>query len=166
MRAYFFGNMYLSSIQQGIQAHHASTEMYNKYFPRPTQVGECCFDATEQSIMLADWGHDHKTDVLLNGGDSQDLLELESFLEGDLDSDSVRLNNHDDAASSFGIVLPPKIYDGIKLMNKVKRLPRDSYDRQNWERNKALMFELGHEEVYNDWEIELMQRINRCKLAI
>ena len=31
MRAYFFGNMYLSSIQQGIQAAHCLGEMFLKY---------------------------------------------------------------------------------------------------------------------------------------
>ena len=31
MRAYFWGNMYLSSIQQGIQAAHVVTEMFAKY---------------------------------------------------------------------------------------------------------------------------------------
>ena len=164
--------MYLSSIQQGIQAGHVIGDMAVKYD-----------EPTDHKSMFLEWAEDHKTMILLNGGFSQDLIEFESFLEGDLDSDSVRLNDHydgyspypfalfreegiDDAASSFGMVLPPKIYDGIKLMNKVKRLPRDSYDRQNWERNKALQFELGVEETYNDWEIELMQRINRCKLAI
>jgi len=176
MRFYAFGNMYLSSIQQGIQAGHVIGDMAVKYNGRAGwQDG--------QDEMYYDWAAEHKTMILLNGGFSQDLLEFNSFLEGDLDSDSERLNEHydgyspypfalfseegiDDAASSFGLVLPPEIYEGIKLMNKVKRMPRDSYDRQNWERNKILKFESGSERFYNDWEIELMQRINRCKLAI
>jgi hypothetical protein len=31
MRLYTFGNYYLSSIQQGIQAGHAAVELFNKY---------------------------------------------------------------------------------------------------------------------------------------
>ena len=51
MRAYYFGNMYLSSIQQGIQAAHATHELFNKYMPQPSTEGECCFDANTQSVQ-------------------------------------------------------------------------------------------------------------------
>ena len=179
-RAYFFGNMYLSGIQQGIQALHVVGNMAVKYHP---EVGMA------QSEMFYDWAADHKTVTLLNGGDCDSLEEIYSFIEGDLDSDSVRLNDHyngyspypfeifreegiADAASSVGIVLPPKIYEGAKKI-RGKFTQEEAY---LWKKEKTMAIPLFNEfnrptgeteeHTYNDWEIELMKRMNRCKLAI
>jgi len=115
MRAYFFGNLYLSSIQQGIQAQHCTVNIFKKYFPRPTAVGECCFDASEQSVQLMDWAHDHETDILLNGGYSSTLREISGML---LDTENPYPWNLfseaddalDGALTCVGIILPEKIY--------------------------------------------------------
>ena len=103
MRAYYFGNMYLSSIQQGIQAAHATHELFNKY------------GASEKAETLFNWSQNHKTMILLNGGYSENLRALIAlfdtqenpypwahFNEGE---DSL-----DGALTSVGIVLPEKIY--------------------------------------------------------
>jgi len=100
MRAYFFGNMYLSPIQQGIQAAHVTHELFLKY---------------GIDSQLFDWAHDHKTMILLNGGYSVNLRDLMTlfdthknpypwahFNEGD---DSL-----DGALTSVGIILPERIY--------------------------------------------------------
>lgn len=65
-RCYTFGNMYLSSIQQGIQAAHAITEMfaYDEHFGDPAKA------------VLMEWAREHKTMVCLNAGGSQKLEEI------------------------------------------------------------------------------------------
>ena len=63
MRAYFWGNYYLSSIQQGIQALHTTAEMFVKY--RTTDPS--------RSQMVHDWAEYHKTVVVLNAGDHDAL---------------------------------------------------------------------------------------------
>jgi len=72
MRAYYWGNMYLSSIQQGIQALHCTSEMFLKYLPH-----------TERAGPLYDWAKNHKTSILLNGGDQAALLDIWVHLNQD-----------------------------------------------------------------------------------
>ena len=64
MRAYFWGNFYLSSIQQGIQALHTLGNMFVKY------------DGGALEPMVYEWADNHKTVVVMNGGDSNDLHEI------------------------------------------------------------------------------------------
>ena len=67
-RAYYFGNMYLSSIQQGIQGLHCTSEMYLKYMGSTLSV--------EPRQSLVEWGRTYKTVVLLNGGDCSALITI------------------------------------------------------------------------------------------
>ena len=75
MRAYFFGNMYLSSIQQGIQAGHVIAEFFVDY---PETLTEKMSDAGK---LLWTWAQDHKTVILLNGGYSENLHRLCEFFD-------------------------------------------------------------------------------------
>ena len=79
MRIYCFGNFYLSSIQQGIQALHVLGEMVAKYgIKRVAQdagYNESVFSgSTPQSTMLATFLAEHKTAILLNGGAQKELM--------------------------------------------------------------------------------------------
>lgn len=183
MRAYFFGNMYLSSIQQGIQAGHVIAEMFVKYRPLVSEDYEIVNNPYDR--MLNDWAANHKVMILLNGGYGENLRELNAFFEGTLDEPGVtRLSevydNYspypfaffeesdealDGAMTSFGVILPPKIYEGARLMQKTMRLPRDMDVRQLFENEGILVFSDGEEVPYNKWEIELMQRLNTFRLA-
>ena len=69
-RAYFFGNMYLSSIQQGIQALHVTSEMYTKYTT----------SAIHKRILYR-WGINDKTVILLNGGYSETIQTVYDALK-------------------------------------------------------------------------------------
>jgi hypothetical protein len=180
--------MYLSSIQQGIQAGHVISEMFNKYGPDlPAMALDVSFTVTEQFTRLNEWSRNHKTMILLNGGYGENLHELEGFFEGTLDQPGVTgLGEYDGynpypfaafcesdealdgAFTSFGCILPPKIYDGARLMQKVKRLPREIDARILFEHERILMFDApdGRYEVqYTQWEIELMERLMSFRLA-
>lgn len=107
MRAYFFGNLYLSSIQQGLQSAHVLAEMYTKY------VGP---DPYSQYFVLDEWAREHKTIIILNAGYSEEIRFLSerfatqekypwaSFNEG---QDAL-----DGALTCIGIVLPEHVYEG------------------------------------------------------
>ena len=103
MRAYFFLNMYLSSIQQGNQAAHATHEMFNKYA------------ATFLADTLFSWSQNYKTMILLNGGYSENLRELIALFDSQENPYPwAHFNEGEDsldgALTSVGIVLPEKIY--------------------------------------------------------
>lgn len=100
MRAYFFGNMYLSSIQQGIQAAHVVHELFISY---------------PQNEMLWEWANTHKTMVLLNGGFSSNLRTILSTLRQQrTEYPYAAFQEEDDALDGaltcVGVILPEKFY--------------------------------------------------------
>jgi hypothetical protein len=107
MRAYFFTNYYMSPIQKGIQALHCVADMF---VYQPCQ-------------MLEDWAGQHKTVVLLNGGNSADLIEINQQLKDAevtypfsmFSEDEQSLNG---AVTCVGIILPEKVYTIAGLMRK------------------------------------------------
>lgn len=72
-RLYSFGNYYISSIGQGIQALHATVEMFMK-----AKNGEFTNFTKD---MLYEWAESHKTAILLNGGNSAELKKLVNILK-------------------------------------------------------------------------------------
>ena len=107
MRLYTFCNYYLSSIQQGIQSAHVLGEMFVSIDPS--------YEA--EMTMLFDWAKNHKTMVVLNGGNSDELINLSDELRtlaealnlphADFYEDAQSLNS---AMTCVGIVVPEKVY--------------------------------------------------------
>lgn len=111
MRAYFFGNFYLSQIQQGIQAAHALARLVDKYR----------FD--EKANMIFDWIANHETMILLNGGDMQALEDLKVFFATDENPYpwAAFQESRDalaGATTSVSILLPEKIYEGAQTRRR------------------------------------------------
>ena len=112
MRLYTFANMYISSIQKGIQSAHLVGELFVKYYNTT--------DA-EQSRVLYDWAENHKTMIVLDGGYSSNLRNLEKMFYSDQNlfpfsafrEDQDALNG---ALTCVGIVLPEKIYGASSLV--------------------------------------------------
>jgi len=101
MRFYSAGNMYLSSIQQGIQAAHCVGEMAlrivgNKY--------------------VSEWLTEHKTLICVNGGNNAALFELHTLFTDARNPGYPVAHFREDEASlggmltSVGIIVPEKIY--------------------------------------------------------
>ena len=153
MRAYFFGNMYLSSIQQGIQAAHVTAEMFSKYSGR----------AGALSGQLFEWVEGHKTMILLNAGYGEELYRL-----GDLFSHqenpypwaafSESEEALDGAMTSIGIVLPERIYETMAVCRKEKINPE-------YIAVHPRAIELGLPTDLSVWEIELIEFVNQYGLA-
>lgn len=153
MRAYFFGNMYLSSIQQGIQALHVVSEMFVKYS-----------DPNKPNYHpVHEWATDHKTVVLLNAGYGSELYKLYGLFD---DSNNPYPWAHfhesedalDNAFTSIGIILPERIYETSKICRE-----------EGWSpfllREGILGESKGLPTDLSDWECELVLTINRYGLA-
>jgi hypothetical protein len=176
MRAYFFGNMYLSSIQQGIQALHCTSEMFVKYQLPPDD--SLMFDVSDH---LYDWAREHKTVVLLNAGYSSTIRDIQAFM---MDNDNhypwAVFHEGDDALDGaltcLGIVLPEKIYEAARLVRTFRagfdnvRTPRQMI----WEDGELIIhkeneYGLEVEEdttwTYNKWEAKLIDELNKYGLA-
>lgn len=107
MRLYSFVNaLYLREVQWGIQTHHASEEIYQKYINSNPSLAK----------MRIDWGKNHKTIIILNGGNCWELSLIVNKLKeytsnypwAYFKEDSDSLNN---ALTCVSIVVPENIYN-------------------------------------------------------
>jgi hypothetical protein len=128
MRAYYFGNMYLSSIQQGIQADHCSGEMVVKYAPHiDTETKDWVCPDTDKYQQMYSYLKDHKTDILLNAGYSATLHEIFAGLS-DAENPYPFAKFHeseealDGALTCVGVVIPEAIYETASDVRNVSRM--------------------------------------------
>lgn len=150
MRAYFFANMYLSSIQKGIQTAHVIANMFVKYGEQDTQ----------KSQILYDWAAVHKTIIILNAGYSEEIRNLLYFFSSEQNPFPYASFNEgqdalDGALTCAGIILPEEIYGASKELR---------------EGNGYLAGKGGQGMVYNgyelsQYELELALRIDKYGLA-
>lgn len=113
LRAYFFGNMYLSPIQQGIQAAHVVTKLFWGYGYEGSPD-----EKFSSGYTLYEWAGHGVTKILLNGGYQDNLRDIHSIFlalcpEVHLPFEQFReeqasLNG---ALTSVGVVVPEEVYD-------------------------------------------------------
>ena len=146
MRFYGFGNYYLSSLQQGLQSAHVIGELFTQYEQN-----------TEQFGIVHDWAKNHKTMVLLNGGNSAALQELFDFFQK-FQTQGMTLpfaKFHEDeqslggALTYVGIVVPEKYYNAAAQI------------RTNGSNGVAMLKEYD----FHEWELELVLTLNNYRLA-
>lgn len=112
MRCYHLSNMYLSSIQHGVQSAHAQMELFNKYKT-----------PTNKKNMLYDWSENHKTMIVLNGGYLSTMTEALEFIT-DINNPYpfAAFNESEEALggilTNIAIVLPEKIYKTSEFLRK------------------------------------------------
>ncbi len=156
MRLYFFGNMYLSSIQQGIQAAHVTHELFLKY----QHVG----NPSRAAIDLYCWAEHHKTMILLNGGYASSLQELIDIFNSPNNPFPWTYFNEEEASlngalTSVGIVLPEKIYEAAKALRE------ENIGAQQIPIQEAWSPEDGVTWTYTKWEYELCLELNKYGMA-
>lgn len=161
MRAYFFGNMYLSSIQQGIQSAHVVHELFTKY----DEPGGPNY------YSLREWAINHKTMILLNAGYSQELYDLIEFLD-DLKNPYAWASFHegddalDGALTCVGLVLDEKIYGASRMLRGPDG--REFAETVENEGYGIIVCDDGvstREYDYSKFEYQLAQRLNKYGLA-
>lgn len=76
LRLYSFVNYYLSDLQRGLQTAHLVSELFAYY-------GDDEYDGYSQDMydMLFLWANAHKTIIILNGGNSQNLQTIYDFID-------------------------------------------------------------------------------------
>jgi len=127
-RLYTFTNVYLSSIQKGIQSAHLVHELMNLAYQNRTTVSSDCDMTTQKvdlnlkALLTLEWAEIDKTMIVCNGGNSAMLQELICFLEDCnvqypwtyFKEDEDSLNS---ALTVVGIVLPEDIFDAKFIPN-------------------------------------------------
>lgn len=130
MRFYSVGNMYLSSIQQGIQAAHCVAEMLGQPQIPP------------QRREITEWARDYKTLICLNGGNNKSLSDFYDLVRYQDQFPVARFHEDQDSMAgmltSVGIIVPEKIYnadlddpylvdrlgsDGFEIARALKSMP-------------------------------------------
>lgn len=121
MRAYYFCNYYLSSIQQGIQSLHVTAEMFLKYS-----------EASNYGRMLYDWATEHKTVVVKNGGDHTQISEIADLCASDDNpypwAQFVE-EGIGDQLTCVGVILPSIVYDAADELRKMPFSRREQFLR-------------------------------------
>lgn len=166
MRAYFFGNMYLSSIQQGIQAAHVTAELFIE--PQTDKAKE----------WLNEWAINHKTMILLNAGYASEIQSLIQFFDTEENDFPWAYFNEEEAAlngafTSVGIVLPKYIYDRNNhfveeaATGKIVDGVTVSHVVQHSDLYRLVHIDSvsGEETLLSKWETALVDRIGRYGLA-
>lgn len=168
LRCYTFTNFMLSSIQQGIQSGHAMVELFNKYhLDNGLQV---------QQDMLRDWAQNHKTLVCLNGGNADDVRDIKGFFDighqrgqnaypyAAFFEDEASL---DGALTSVAVILPARIFDAAAALRSKDPSINAAYDYilnvlrvTFYNRNGSARIE-----EFNQWESQLLDRLNKASLA-
>lgn len=146
-RFYGFGNYYLSSLQQGLQAGHAITELFVNHKVTSSKYKQ-----------VQEWGANHKTMVLLKGGNSADLANLYEFFQ-DLEKQGMPYpftKFHEDevslggALTYVGAVFPNEIYDTAAAV-RMREISEEELLESDTTKNK--------------WKSMLILRLNYYGLA-
>lgn len=109
MRLYTINNMYLSSIQNGIQAAHVVHELFNKY--DLSKMDGIDHKSMLQREKLVDWSENHKTMIVLNGGMTEQMEPMLPIIEASgLPWASFYEPGIGNALTCIGIVVPERLY--------------------------------------------------------
>jgi len=165
MRAYHFGNFYMSSIQQGIQAEHAAVRM---------AVRLRC-DKGKKADIFWDWAAFNETVILLKGGMDCDLKDIGNFLsysDNPYPFGTFRESKEamDSMLTNVMVILPPKIYDvaaqvrrrNITFSGDFPVISNFDLDDETLAICTSMIDSHGK---YSEFERELINRLNRYQLA-
>lgn len=138
-RGYFFGNMYMNSISQGIQAAHVVSTMALAI------ETECFIDAPEAKAAFYEWAKS-PTKILLNGGDSDRMYQYKDLLTKfgkalHLPYAWFREPGMENCMSSIGIVVPDYIYK-IKHVDTIRMLELNPDDYADLDLTDILAYDM------------------------
>lgn len=185
LRAYHFGNFYLSSIQQGIQAHHAGIALALKYRMGDDSAAQMVWEWAPSPIVYC-----------LNGGNNKTMQEIRQLFSSannpypwsDFFEDYDSLHN---ILTNVAIIVPEKIWGALDKWRGVFKhfqTPYGNYplnfeefvgcirEEQYWAENSEQKLGLGsiarefvdHEKEvgkYTLWESQLVDFIRGFRLA-
>ena len=106
LRFYTFVNYYLSSIQQGVQTGHAAVDIVRCYTHKE-------YSDNLRRSFVEDWADNHKTFIILNGGNFQSLQNTLEIVKA---SDYPYISFSEDEQSlngmltTVGVILPDEVF--------------------------------------------------------
>jgi hypothetical protein len=112
--------MYLSSIQNGIQAAHVVHELFRKYQKQ---------DALQYA--LHDWADNFKTMIVLNGGMTEHLVSfLELVKKSGLPFDTFNEPGIGNALTSIGVIVPERLYGHDEIIGIIEDTELSNEEKQ------------------------------------
>jgi len=106
MKAFFFTNMYLSTIQHSVQSMHCLRTIFKKY-----DYGNSDLDK-EYSKMIHDWDNNYETVIIKNGGPHETMLKIRDLCgQMNLPWGEFREPSLDNALTCIGVIVPERFYD-------------------------------------------------------
>lgn len=179
MRCYHFGNYYMSSIQQGIQAAHCQMELFVKYQDSGVNFVDDYLPSIneieyQQKVDdLYDWAENHKTMVCLNGGALQDLKNIEELMK-DVGNKYPWSTFYEDEYSlgailtNIAIVLPEEIYDTAAKIRSREYFLTNNVVTENPIHigiSTDVLIEPKFIMTLTDFDVKLIELLNSCQLA-
>lgn len=161
MRCYHLCNFYYSQIQHGIQSAHAQMELFVRYQ-----------NESIQKTQLFNWAQNHKTMICLNAGANAQLIDWQHFL-AETDHtfpwatfhEEVGSVSHASTLTNVAIVLPERIYD-CPITNDELNTTLDHIGADTTNSNQiAIPTTEECVYLYTPFEIQLIYRLRRCRLA-
>ena len=162
-RAYFFNNMYLEGIHNGIQAGHAIDQMWLKYTDPNADPNRLA--------NLRDFSKRHKTFIILTAGEHQNMMQTFKTLFKSRDNPypyerflEPGLNN---TITSIGIILPKCMYDAVSMaVGRAALKAAETGPSSNWTAFiEKKMLVKAQKRGYTPWEIEFLKFKAPCGLA-
>jgi hypothetical protein len=118
--------MYLSSIQNGIQAAHVVHELFNKYGLHADDPKKA-----SQLNQLLDWSENHKTMIVLNGGMTEHLVSfLELVKKSGLPFDTFNEPGIGNALTSIGVIVPERLYGHDEIIGIIEDTELSNEEKQ------------------------------------
>lgn len=153
LRLYSFVNFYLSSIQQGIQTGHMAVDLVRKY----TNSSIVKFHPERE--ICVDWADNHKTFIILNGGDSYIIKSIAMKLHNlgkdlSLPYEYFDEPGCDGMTTCCGVIVPQRLFDcvyDVELDRYVTNFPVDFGEACAWSKETP--------------EYQLIKLIKSCSLS-
>jgi|SRR5579859_414537 len=159
LRLYSFVNFYLSSIQQGIQTGHAAVDLVRKYEENTAHPSDDHQDLCE---MVADWADNHKTFIILNGGDKDAVAASTQIISTSGFPFAVFLEPGINNAECVAAVLPESIFNAKLRQSNAALSLQDSqpvYEYVNPENTQVTAYYPNHKHY------ELIKLLRASRLA-
>lgn len=137
LRCFTFTLFQLSTMQQAIQASHATIELLNSQYHNP---------------LVREWADEYKTVVWLNGGNLKELRNLIDFFTTIANPFPWEVFHEsgealDGIETSVAIILPERIFETANSLRKNKGVRENLYA------------------LFTDWEWNLIERLAAASMA-
>lgn len=155
-KAFFWANMYLSSIQKGLQTAHCVSALFLKYKHNPNMFGS-----------ILDWAQNSKTIIIFDGGTDDNLQYM---VNNDLSHDDnpypyvLFQEGYEELRGTItcvGIIVPEKIYKEADYF----RINQWNLSHQS-PHGLSIYFDRLRNSGWSEKEIDIIVKISKSRLAI